>query len=188
MCKKCSRKRKSIYKRETEIVEINKGKERKLRNGNRIETFQVDGKKCTNGKNWTTSQKIKNKKTKITNGNGRKSLKILHWNMGSRKWRNKIEDIRQIIVEENPDIYIITEANLEIDTPTEERNVEGYREIQPLTMKVRGISRITALVKEEMDIEIKEDWMDDETSSIWMLVKRAGKKKLAIGAIYRSKV
>ena len=49
---------------------------------------------------------------KITNGNRRNALDILHWNLGSTHWIRKTHHVQQLVDEKSPDILIISEANL----------------------------------------------------------------------------
>ena len=119
------------------------------------------------------------------NGNGRKSINLLHWNMGSRRWFRKTDDVRQVLVDYSPDIFIVSEANLYIETTPEQSAIEGYFMIQPLTMESRKHSRLLVLVKDGFQIKIRNDLMDQDTLSIWMEVQRKGGGKLLIAAIYR---
>ena len=59
---------------------------------------------------WSSTRKEVNRKIKSQNGNGRNSLNLLHWNMGSKFWRNKMDEIRQVIVDKSSDIFTITDT------------------------------------------------------------------------------
>ena len=39
-------------------------------------------------------------------------MTLMQWNIGARHWEKKVDDIRQLLLEEHPDILIITEANM----------------------------------------------------------------------------
>ena len=134
---------------------------------------------------WTATQKIANKKIKIINGNGRKSLNLLHWNMGSRFWRNKVDEIRQTIMEKSPDIFAITEAYLFTSDPLESRHIEGYEEYLPITSQGNERCRLVVLVKEGINVKLRADLMDNKTASIWFQLSRSRRKKLLVGTIYR---
>ena len=54
--------------------------------------------------------KVVNKKVKSYNGNRRKELIVVHWNLGSRLWKNKVHDIHDMILNREPDIAIFSEA------------------------------------------------------------------------------
>ena len=134
---------------------------------------------------WKSTHKSRNKLTKIVHGNGRKSVTIQHWNMGARNWIGKTDEARQLLSECNPDIFIVTEANLFEGTTAEQRLIEGYSEILPLTMELRKYCRVLIFVKDGLIVKTRKDFMDTETSSIWVEIARKGKKSLMLGAIYR---
>ena len=49
----------------------------------------------------------------------------------------------------NPDVLLISEANLQITTPVEESCIAGYSQILPKTLEKNGVARIVALIKME---------------------------------------
>ena len=58
------------------------------------------------------ARKIRNKEVRIKNGNINKSIKLVHWNLGSRYWENKREDLQHFVDELNPKLAYISEGNL----------------------------------------------------------------------------
>ena len=86
---------------------------------------------------------------KSINGNGNNSLNIVHWNLGSKFWINKIEEIQLLVDDYGADIYFISESNLWAGTPQHETLIEGYEIIMPKTMHRYNYCRIIALVKDE---------------------------------------
>ena len=72
------------------------------------------------------SRKKRNKTIKQLNGNGKNSLLISHWNLGSKKWCNKRNLIQAQVDQESPDIMFISEANLDELTPPHESIISGY--------------------------------------------------------------
>ena len=134
---------------------------------------------------WVLSNKMLNKKVKIVTGNGRKSINISHWNLGARQWPRKILEIRHFLTERTPDIFIITEANLLADTAIEDRKLDGYTEFFTKSMISKGRSRVVVLVRDELNVRIREDLMDDESETIWLQVESGGRKKFLLGAFYR---
>ena len=72
------------------------------------------------------SNKMRNKLIKQTNGNGKSTLAISHWNLGSKLWKNKRNQIQALVEQTNPDILFISEANLDDQTPTHESMIAGY--------------------------------------------------------------
>ena len=77
---------------------------------------------------WSPSAKVRNKKIKATNGNGvlGKTLRVTHWNLGSRHWKRKVLYISQLVHDFNPDLAYISEANLHQSTPEHETVIPGY--------------------------------------------------------------
>ena len=163
------------------------------RDGNRTERFLKTGSPESKfwkldkdkGYKWMKTHKQQNKLVKATNGNGRKSLSIVQWNMGSKQWHRKTDEVRQLLSELNPDIFVAAEANLQEATSVEEMAIEGYKLITPLKHPNRNVSRMVVLVRDSINIQIREDIMENDCTSIWMEFQRSGKKKLYIGAIYR---
>ena len=132
------------------------------------------------------SHRKNNKKTKIENGNGRRNaLKIVQWNLGSKRWENKLEDIKQLIEDFNPDIVSISEANLHCEVEDYKTVIPGYTAVLPNTMLVMGYCRIVMLVREDINFKLEIDYMDSVSASIWISLPRRGQKKIMVGAIYR---
>ena len=67
------------------------------------------------------SRKMRNKLVKQINGNGKNTLLISHWNLGSKKWQNKKNQIQALVDSDNPDVMFISEANLDELTPPHEK-------------------------------------------------------------------
>ena len=133
------------------------------------------------------SNKQRNKICKCYNGNGkiRQNLTVIHWNMGSRGWINKKEEIELVILQHHPDIYIITEANMKGTLSEEERDIPGYYQVLPRTIEARSLVRIVMLVKEGVEVETLKNLMTDDVASIWVKVGTKGRRPITIGAMYR---
>ena len=148
-------------------------------------TVQYSGDKYSE---WGLTSKERNRCIKCTNGNierKRNALKIVHWNMGPTYWRHKIHEARQLLIEFNPDICIVTEANIMVEDQDHEVMIPGYTMLLPPTMVPMGYCRMLALVKEGVEVEVIPEIMDPETATIWMKIRRRGRRNLVIGAIYR---
>ena len=63
---------------------------------------------------WKFKHKTSNKQMEIEHGNGKKALNIIHWNMGSKLWAKKTDEVCYLLTDYNPDVCIISEANLYI--------------------------------------------------------------------------
>ena len=84
------------------------------------------------------SRKESNKLIKQKNGNGKNSLLISHWNLGSKKWVNKRNQIQALVDTDNPDLIFISEANLDELTPPYESLITGYVITLPKTVIRNG--------------------------------------------------
>ena len=132
-----------------------------------------------------STRKIRNKKVKMMNGNINKTIKVVHWNLGSRYWNNKLEDIQHLVDEMNPDLAYISEANLFAGLALHLRQIEGYHLVYTKAMDFFGYSCLILLVKQGFQVKIMEDWMEEEVASIWTKIARRGCKGVYIGGIYR---
>ena len=123
------------------------------------------------------SRKRRNKLIKQKNGNGKNSLVISHWNLGSKKWSNKQNQIQALVDQCKPDLLFISEANLDEMTPLHESLISGYNITKPKTITRNGTSRLILLSIENLDFELREDLMDDIFSSIWIKITRQETKE-----------
>ena len=63
------------------------------------------------------------------NGNGKDKmtpLKIIMWNVGSKFWFNKVDNLNHMIMDINPDLAVISEANLQSTTEDQLTNIKDY--------------------------------------------------------------
>ena len=134
---------------------------------------------------YLPTSKLLNKQQHSKNGNRTENYKIGHWNAGSRLWGNKLLDLQLLLEERRPDACYISEANLWENTPLHERNMDGYRLILPKTMMTMKHSRLALLVREDLDFEVTENYMDGETPTIWGRIGRNKKNSILLGGIYR---
>ena len=135
------------------------------------------------------SNKKRNNLIRATNGNINKTpktLKIQHWNLGSRFWSNKTDDIQSLVDEMNPHLCLISEANLFDGLYQHLALIHGYEIITTASMKTKGYSRLVLLVRDDVKVEIQEQWMnDDKVASIWLKIRRRGCKPVTVGGVYR---
>ena len=136
---------------------------------------------------WYISQKQRNKKKKAENGNGvlKQSLLIAQWNMGSKRWHRKKLEIETVILQHNPDILVISEANMEMDKSEEENDVQGYEALVPLGAEEQGLARLVVLVREGITVKVQEQYMDKIVAAVWMRIGCRGRKPITLGAVYR---
>ena len=119
-----------------------------------------------------------NRRAKSYNGNRRKELSIVHWNLGSRLWKNKIHDIHDMILTKEPDIVILSEANILKNDNDYEIYIPNYSLILPKTMDKIGNCRIAILIREGINVETVDKLMDENIASIWLKISTKGEKKL----------
>ena len=131
------------------------------------------------------SNKLRNKRIKCRNGNRNKSIHIVQWNLGSRQWQNKLDEIQLLVDELLTDIAFITEANLWEGVSDHLCKVEGYELLQPLTISRLGYSRIVAMVNENLQYRVLTEHMEDDLSTFWLKVGGRGTKGVIVGGIYR---
>ena len=126
-----------------------------------------------------------NRIVRSSNGNGRNTISITHWNEGNSHWINKLEEIQALIDELAPDLLYISEANFFKEFPDYMTNIPGYRLVHPKQLTSMGYSRLILLVKEGVQITLMDDLMCPEVSSIWLKIAKRGCKKLHLGGVYR---
>ena len=149
--------------------------------GNTDERFTMDGNE------WYRGNKCRNKRQKCYNGNIKKTMKICHWNLSSTHWIRKVHSIESMLFDMDPDIAIISEANILSENDDHELLILGYELILPDTLNSTGCCRIANLLKVGIKIKILNEFMDQEVATIWLKVSKTGGKKLHIGTIYRHK-
>ena len=115
-------------------------------------------RKCSQMKLLLISSKLKNRRIKTQNGNGkcRQNFTVLHWNIGSRFWPKKLTEIEAATLQYQPDIFAISEANLHRDELI--REVSGYRIILPKIPNDHVFSRLIVLVRDGFEVKFWIIW------------------------------
>ena len=133
------------------------------------------------------SNKLRNKSIKMKNGNriDRNVVKMQHWNAGNKLWQNKKIIIEALILEKQPDLLFLSEANMMASLPTEERKIGGYDIHLPSTMDKHKYARIVLLSKEGIDIQVHKNMMHEDLAVIWVSIKTKNRSNMIIGGIYR---
>ena len=90
-----------------------------------------------------------------------------------------------MVTEVNPDIAAISEAFLQYEAELHAINIPDYRIITTKDYKPNGMSQLVVLVKNDFNVKILEDKMEEEISSIWLEIPRKGQQAYTLGAIYR---
>ena len=134
---------------------------------------------------WSPSPKERNKLMKMYNGNVKGCINIMHWNLGSKRWEKKIDEVQLLVDQYSPDHLFISEANLFQDVPDHLTGIEGYVMTRASTMEHLKYSRIVLLSKIGSAFTVEWNRMDKEVSSIWIKIGSRGNKSLRLGGIYR---
>ena len=123
---------------------------------------------------------------KMYNGNStiRQNITAVHWNMGSKFWPRKKDEIEAVILEYRPDIFLITEANMSMSLTETERNIPGYNLLLPRTIEDKKVARIVMLVREDIEVKVLTQYMDTQVASIWIKVITNGTRSVIFGGIY----
>ena len=127
----------------------------KLPNNPSVECFPVEGyRKCKKSKMLEKSTKDLNREARSRNGNGttRSNITIMHWNLGSKRWIRKMDELEAVTIQYRPDIFAVSEANL-LEATTQ-RDIPGYRILLPKTSETQSISRIIVLIREGIEVEV----------------------------------
>ena len=119
------------------------------------------------------------------NGKGNQSYKIVHWNGGARLWQNKILDLQLLLNNKRPDLCFVTETNLWKDCPDHERHLAGHRLIYPKTIETMDHARIMLVIRDDLEIEVLDKYMDGETATIWVRLGSTKRNSITVGGIYR---
>ena len=97
---------------------------------NRLKRIIVDRGGMENWREYSVgiSGKLMNRKIRSINGNRHtlQKLRIIHWNIGSKMWTNKLTEIEALITERKPDLFFVSESNLWEDVPVEARQIPGH--------------------------------------------------------------
>ena len=138
---------------------------------------------------WRISSKMQNKSIKIKNGNRggglKQTIKLIHWNAGNAWWEQKRDEIEAMLIEKQPDLAFITEANLRTGINDEQKDIQGYYMLTPNMHLNMGYSRILLLAREGVHLDIMNDCMGDDIPIIWVKITSRGRKPLVIGGVYR---
>ena len=124
---------------------------------------------------------------KTEHGNGNRVWSVQYWNMDSKLYQNKVDEIQAFVDTEQPDLFFISEANLKeemLDFP-HLIDITGYNMTLPKTMSKYHHARLILLSKNNLNFTVIEDLMNDEVASIWVKPVFKGMTNMIIGGIYR---
>ena len=92
---------------------------------------------------------------------------------------------RKYCGEVEPDLFFVSEANLWQDLPEIDRIIPGHKIYLPKTMKSMKHARIAMIARENLNVKMLDQHMDDKTASIWCRIGNSKKSAITIGGIYR---
>ena len=70
---------------------------------------------------------LRNKLIKSLNGNIKNQICILLWNKGNSLLKNKIQELRDIVTEKKPEIFVVNEFNHSNEEDMSPTHIEGYQ-------------------------------------------------------------
>ena len=107
--------------------------------------------------------------------------------MGSKFWIRKYEEVQAILDEHNPDVLFLMEANIFFEDPECSLSIEDYKMVRPATWKHPDLryAKIIPLIKQNINFEVLDRYMEEHLSTIWIKISRRGQRKLIVGGIYR---
>ena len=133
-------------------------------------------------------RKHTNKIKKAVNGNinhVKKVIKVLGWNKGSFDLSTKIDEIKTILKQKKPDIFIINELNLYKNYDINMCSAEGYNFEHDNLYKSRGVARTGMYIASNFNYErIKKCELNGE-SIVAIKIGYPNTKKLNIIGFYR---
>ena len=75
----------------------------------------------------TSEKKIRNRIKRAVNGNIKNQIHLMLWNKGNSNIRNKIQEIRDIVEQDKPEILVINEFNHKKDEDLSNTIINGYQ-------------------------------------------------------------
>ena len=136
-------------------------------------------------RNWRSKHKVANKLQRIKNGNRNTGIKIIHWNLGAKRWENKRDEIELLLAEMKPELCYITEANLHKGLEDHETNIPDHYLVYPNTMNKLGYARIMLIVKNGVTVQKLDKLMSNNVSTIWVKLGTGKKTGIKVGGVYR---
>ena len=141
----------------------------------------IGGQECGHG------GKVNNFWARYVYGNRNRGIKLCHWNVGGGYLYNKIDTITNLIEEYTPHVLGISEASFRGDHRLEDVQISGYKLYLAKTLKnpQLNISRVAVYVHEDIIVNVRDDLMNEEFSSIWLELGLPRQKKFLVSHIYR---
>lgn len=133
-------------------------------------------------------RKKANKKIKSINGNikcNKNKIRIMQWNKGNSLIKNTINEIRDMIEEHKPEVFIINEFNLNKDEDVNITNIDGYKLEVDNLMEKFDVNRTAMYIKNNINYtRVKEVECENE-SVITIKIGYKNKRKIILTGYYR---
>ena len=122
-------------------------------------------------------------------GNRNKSgLKLMHWNAGGGFLRNKLHHIESVVEQYKPHIMGISETQFKSGHDINEIKINDYDVFfsKTLANPLLNTSRVAVFVRKDVNkVELRNDLMDEDFSSIWLEIGLLRQKTILVGNAYR---
>ena len=103
--------------------------------------------------------KTRNRLQRAYNGNIKKNINVVHWNLGPAHWVNKLHTIEAMMQDFKPYIAIISEANIFLENQDYELYTPGYELVLPDASESLGCCHLAVLIREGFQVKIlTESW------------------------------
>ena len=113
------------------------------------------------------------------------TLKILQLNKGNSKFKNRSDQINEILSEHKPHVFIINELNIKSNDNLSKNMFPNYNmEIDNLEISDLK-SRTGILIHSDINYKRRRDLETQGTSTVWVQLTHPSRKPLLIQAIYR---
>ena len=133
-------------------------------------------------------RKIANKLKKASNGNInkiKKVIKIIGWNKGNLELISKIDDIKILINEKKPDVFVINELNLYKNYDPKMFDIDGYNFEYDNLFKTRGVSRTGIYIANNLNYNRIKKVENIGESIVAIKIGYPNQRKLNIVGYYR---
>ena len=120
---------------------------------------------------------ISNFQSKYTYGNRQqKGITLCHWNKSNAKMKNRMFEIKHLILEHRPTILGISEANINISEDMNNFSISDYQIFLGPVSSI-GVIRLAVYVHNSIKATVRQDLFCQDLNSIWLEVSiRKGKK------------
>ena len=132
----------------------------------------------------TSEKKLRNKLIKSLNGNIKNQICILLWNKGNSLLKNKIQELRDIVTEKKPEIFVVNEFNHSNEEDMSPTHIEGYQ-IELDTVPDGSTTHRNAIyIKNNIIYQREKKFEAPNSSNICLKIGFKGMRKFYINGFY----